>query len=90
MLTPQEINPTVALTDEAKYERACEEQFDRAIKGSEVSGQWPAIVEKTRGMMSMSAVNTVADKYRAAGWHVVTGGEHRAEIMHPDHMAVRR
>lgn len=82
MLKPSDVNLNI-ITQDSRSLKAIEDQFDKAIREAETSGNWPARVPNARDGATTTEVEAVIARYRAEGWTVSTGRGVRALILAP-------
>lgn len=86
MLTPSQINPTKPNPDSLAEVATLHAAFDSAIQIAAERGEWPATVRSARDGTTHTALASVIEEYRRAGWHVTAGAAGVwAHIDHPDH-----
>lgn len=85
MLKPSQINPSKPTPDPLAEVTRLNSVFDAAIQVAAERGVWPATVLSARDGTTDTALTSVIEEYRSAGW-VVTPGTRGvwAHIDHPD------
>jgi len=72
MIKPSEALPVKKSPYTPEHLTLCENDFDAAIRTAVESQTWPAVVGVARDGVPAAAVEHLAEKYREAGWCVVT------------------
>lgn len=86
MFKPSDINPSASPSLRLDRLEVIAQQFDKAIKSAEKTGQWPAAVPSMRDDATHEEIAHMIEQYREAGWIISAGaprGDWRATIDHP-------